>query len=184
MKFRQFGIRFALTFILSVLLLALPINAKVFAQSSNEVTIYLFWGEGCPHCAKAKPFLEELTASNPKIHLNEYEIYNNEENLAFLKQVAQGFGFTPTKVPTIFIGDQYWEGYTDQIEKEIREAVETNLVRGSTNRVAAILGGEIQQPVGKKMGITPLLIILTVVFLIIITLTIIRERRIVGKSKK
>ena len=184
MKFQKIVSRFAVTFILSILLLSLPINAKVFAQSSHEVTIYLFWGEGCPHCAKAKPFLEELAASNPNIHLNEYEIYNNDDNLALLKKVAQGFGFTPTKVPTIFIGDRYWEGYTDQIEKQIREAVETSLVSGSTNNVAAILGGEIQQPAGKKMGIMPLLIILAVLFLIIITIAIFRERRMVGKSKK
>ena len=25
--------------------------------SEPPVSIYLFWGEGCPHCAQAKPFL-------------------------------------------------------------------------------------------------------------------------------
>ncbi len=27
------------------------------SNTSNKVIIYLFWGDGCPHCAEEKPFL-------------------------------------------------------------------------------------------------------------------------------
>ena len=71
---------------LSFLFLPFLFTGLASAQSSPEVTIYLFWGDGCPHCAVAKPYLERLAASNPGIHLLKYEVYNDEDNLALLKK--------------------------------------------------------------------------------------------------
>ena len=50
---------------------------SVYAQSgtTNKVIIYLFWGDGCPHCAEEKPFLEELIAQNPNVEVRAYEIW-------------------------------------------------------------------------------------------------------------
>ncbi|MCB9117692.1 MAG: thioredoxin family protein, partial [Caldilineaceae bacterium] len=36
-------------------------------QASQPVTIYFFWGDGCPHCAAAKPFLAELSQRYPSV---------------------------------------------------------------------------------------------------------------------
>ena len=56
---------------LAILLLPLTINASEYKdivapianiKSSDQITIYLFYGEGCPHCAKEKEFLNELKA--------------------------------------------------------------------------------------------------------------------------
>ena len=43
--------------------------APVQAQSEspqNQVVLYFFWGDGCPHCAKAKPFLIGLAQTKSK----------------------------------------------------------------------------------------------------------------------
>ncbi len=167
---------------LSILFLLFLFTGLASAQSSPEVTIYLFWGDGCPHCAIAKPFLEQLAASNPGIHLLKYEVYNDENNLALLKKVSEGFGFTATKVPTIFVGDQYWEGYTDAIEKDIQEAVENGLANGSTDRVAAILAG-IEHTAPQKSKIAPLVITVAGVLLLVVTASLLRRRKLV-KTKK
>ena len=111
------------------------------AQTSDEVSIYLFWGDGCPHCAKAKPFLEELAKSNPNIKYFNYEIYYNDANQEIFRQVAQGFGFEPRSVPTIFIGEKYWEGYSDEIRDDISRTVEDYLANGSRDKVNEILSG-------------------------------------------
>ena len=29
----------------------------------------MFWGDGCPHCAEAKPFLADLTKRYPQVEL-------------------------------------------------------------------------------------------------------------------
>ena len=50
------------------------VNAQ--SNATNKVIIYLFWGDGCPHCAKKKPFLEEMAAQNPNIEVRAFEIWS------------------------------------------------------------------------------------------------------------
>jgi glutaredoxin len=172
-----------LTIILFITLLIPFINSNpASAQTSPEVTIYLFWGDGCPHCAVAKPFLEQLAASNPNIHLMKYEVYNDENNLALLKKVSQGFGFAATKVPTIFIGDQYWEGYTDAIESDIQKEVENGLVNGNTDKVASILAGN-EQSTPEKSKIAPFAIAAGGVVVLVVIAAFLRRKKLM-KSKK
>jgi len=51
-------------------------------QPEQPVYIYLFWGEGCPHCAKAKPFLESWP-QNIQGYFEEFEIYHDEKPGSF-----------------------------------------------------------------------------------------------------
>jgi len=182
MKLPKNVLRIFFVYFLPILFLPFLFPGQASAQSSSEVTIYLFWGDGCPHCAIAKPFLEQLAASNPGIRLLKYEVHNDEDNLALLKKVSQGFGFTATKVPTIFIGDQYWEGYTDAIEKEIQEAVENGLANGSTDKVAAILVG-IEHTAYEKYKNAPLVITVAGVLLLVVAASLLKRRKLV-KTKK
>jgi thiol-disulfide isomerase/thioredoxin len=138
---------FRLTLIIAIIALLVPLQnaiAKPFTKSvddsklniqanlpvlsgklqTGKIVIDFFWGEGCPHCAKAKPFLEELAKSNPDLVINSYEIYNSDENLEYFKKFASGFGFEARSVPTIFIGKLYWEGFTDEIQQQITNTIE------------------------------------------------------------
>ena len=65
------------------------------------VNIYFFWGNGCPHCAKEKPFLEKLDKERDEISATFFEIYYSEENRTLLTKVgaalktnASGWGNT------------------------------------------------------------------------------------------
>lgn len=111
--------------ILALLLLLVLQTAPVLAESSaqNQVTIYFFWGDGCPHCAAAKPFLEELVNKYPGVELRAFEVWNVPENQQLLFDMADKFSFKPTGVPTTFIGDQYWVGYSDTIAAQIAATV-------------------------------------------------------------
>jgi glutaredoxin len=141
------------------------VSANVNGQAAKSVNIYLFWGEGCPHCEKARPFLEAIAAGNPDIHLYQYEIYNSDSNLEMLMQVSKGFGFNATKVPTIFIGNQYWEGFSDDIQREIQESVDVCLMSGCDDQVSSILAGE-QNQVSEKKSLFPLLILVILPILV------------------
>ncbi len=57
-----------------------PVLAQSSATKPHKVVIYLFWGDGCPHCAVAKPFLNELTQRYPTIELRAYEVWYVPEN--------------------------------------------------------------------------------------------------------
>lgn len=96
----------------------------------NKVHIYLFWGEGCPHCAAEKPFLEELAEKYPGVELHFYEIYYDASNQNLFMAMAAKFGFDPQAVPTTFIGEKYWVGYSEQLDQEIETYVQMCLENG------------------------------------------------------
>jgi len=56
---------------------------------TNGVNIYFFWGEGCPHCAKEKPFLEKLEEKYPEVKVYDFEVWKNSENRQLLIEVGK-----------------------------------------------------------------------------------------------
>ena len=119
-------------FLASILLTFLnSLSTPVFAQGQDQtepVNIYFFWGEGCPHCAAEKPFLEALVEKYaPDVQLNSYEIYYIEENRALFLEFGQALGFEPRGVPTTVVGDQYWIGFREEFKNEIELAVQSSL---------------------------------------------------------
>jgi len=70
----------------------------------HKVYVYLFWGLGCPHCARAKPFLESMADKYPQVVYREFEIYENAANRELVSQMAAASGFEVSGVPTMFIG--------------------------------------------------------------------------------
>jgi cytochrome c biogenesis protein CcdA/glutaredoxin len=140
MNFRR--VRFWTIFaLISVLIgLAIPPITRVSAQNT-DATIYLFWGEGCPYCEMAKTDLQPIADQDPKISYQEFEIYNNLENRDLFMAFAAAFGIEPRYVPTIFIGERYWEGFSTDIQSDI-EAYLTTCQTSSCNDLGAeILAG-------------------------------------------
>ncbi|MDO9122086.1 MAG: glutaredoxin, partial [Anaerolineaceae bacterium] len=118
---------------------ALPANQGRLLQEQNTVSIYFFWGDGCPHCAVAKPYLQSLGDNNSLIEVFSFEVYNVPENLVIFEAMTKAYGFEPRAVPTIFIGDKYWEGFSDIIQNEIQQEVDRCLVEGCEDRGKDIL---------------------------------------------
>ncbi|HZU86347.1 MAG TPA: thioredoxin family protein [Anaerolineaceae bacterium] len=100
-----------------------PVVQAQAADGGGKIVIYFYWGEGCPHCAEAKPFLAELQKRYPQIELRAYEVWNNPDNQNKFQLMSQSYGFEAQYVPTIFIGEKYWVGYSDQIASEIEAQV-------------------------------------------------------------
>jgi thiol-disulfide isomerase/thioredoxin len=121
---------------------------SVAQQVDNEVVIYFFWGDGCPHCAKAKPVLEGLAIQYPSVKLYEFEIYYNEDNQKLFSEMGAVYGIEPRYVPTILIGEMVWEGYADEFGQEITSHVEKSLVEGSVDKGAEIIAGKGYVPFG------------------------------------
>ncbi len=116
-----------------------PSPAPSLSEDGFETTIYFFWGDGCPHCAKAEPFLEQLTKDNPSLKLEAFEVYYVEENQQLFRQFTAAYGFEPYSVPTIFMGDQYWVGFSDSIQSQIESAVQNCLQLGCPDRGGGLL---------------------------------------------
>ncbi|MEL6892570.1 MAG: hypothetical protein AAFP84_13295 [Actinomycetota bacterium] len=108
-----------------------PTTTEPAAQPDAEpVVLTLFHGEGCPHCAAERDFLDELAGRYPDLEIRQYEVWHDGQHRDLFRQMAADRGFEASAVPTTFLGDRYWVGYSDAAGDEI-EAV-----------VAALLGGE------------------------------------------
>lgn len=119
-------------------------KASVGAQSpsvTNAIHIYFFWGNGCPHCAAAEPFLTDLAQRYPNVELLAYEVWNVPQNQTLLMKMAAAFGYQPHYVPAIFIGDQHWEGFNDTIKVEIEAALQNCVNSGCPDRGSGIIPG-------------------------------------------
>ena len=100
-------------------------------RNSAEKTLYFFWGEGCPHCAAAKPFLAELQRKYPEVIISAYEVYNNQKNLDYLRDMAKLHGVEPKGVPIFFFGKKIFEGFNENIAKEIEVVVSAEMKKGN-----------------------------------------------------
>ncbi len=116
-----------------------PVQANAPVPAGEKVVIYLFWGDGCPHCAAEKPVLEAMVKANSNIELQSYEVWYNAENQTKLKKMADFYDFEVTGVPVTFIGEKYWIGYSDDLGSEIKKEVDACLTNGCIDAGAGIL---------------------------------------------
>ena len=99
-------------------------------KHQTEVVLTFFWGEGCPHCTKAKPFLAELKKRHPGLVVTEYEVMEKRENIPILMDMARKLGKEATGVPTFFIGDRMFNGFSEQTARDLEDEI--------TRQVAAV----------------------------------------------
>lgn len=107
-------------------------------QQTTPVIIYFFWGDGCPHCAEEKPFLEKLKQQYG-VEVRAYEVWYVPENQTLFLKMARAHGFEPKSVPTTFVGKRHWVGYSQQIGQEIEAAVKECLTSGCSDAGAGII---------------------------------------------
>ncbi len=81
----------------------------VFATENNTVCVFFFYSSGCPHCAQAKPFLQQLAQKYP-IDLHEFEV-GNPENSNLWHQMCNKYNTQPVGVPMTFIGGKVFVGF-------------------------------------------------------------------------
>jgi cytochrome c biogenesis protein CcdA/glutaredoxin len=80
-------------------------------DTSNKTCIYFFYGDGCPHCARVEPFIDEMVQKY-NLSIYSYEIYNNRSNVLIMHQYYDKYNVSIDQryIPVIFIGDTYYIG--------------------------------------------------------------------------
>lgn len=94
-------------------------------KAEGKVKIYLFRGEGCPHCEEALEFFDGLSDEDKnKFDLVQYEVWYDEENNELMKKVAEKLDEEVSGVPFIVVGDQAFHGFTESIGEKILSTVD------------------------------------------------------------
>jgi cytochrome c biogenesis protein CcdA/glutaredoxin len=154
MSFKRFGFWSVFALIIILMGLVLPQITPVSAQDT-EITIFLFEGEGCPYCEIAKPILQEMADADPRIGYQDYEVYFDADARDLFFTFAAEFGFEPRSVPTIFIGERYWEGFTPDYQAQIEAYLETCLAESCVDKGQAILAAASGSPTDTPAVATP-----------------------------
>lgn len=119
---------------------ALLIPSSAFAE--NSVNVYFFWGSGCPHCAKEKPFLESLEKKYQSLNVYKYEVWYDQSNKEFLKKVGSELDVNVSGVPFTIIGDKHFSGYLNDetTGKQLEDAITYCIEQTCHDPVGHMLG--------------------------------------------
>jgi len=77
--------------------------------AAETATLHYFYGQECPHCAMAKPFVDALEARG--LSVKRYEVWHDPENAALLRRMVEARGTTVQAVPVFIIGDKVLVGW-------------------------------------------------------------------------
>ena len=70
--------------------LADELDVKV---DKNKINIYLFYGDGCPHCASEKELLKKITEKyKGKVNIYLYEVWDSKDNSKLMHKFKEKFG--------------------------------------------------------------------------------------------
>jgi cytochrome c biogenesis protein CcdA len=125
--------RLAMACLLAVLLAPLSAatnTATVQAGSESPVSLYLFWGQGCPHCEDQLPFITRLERDYPALTVYRHEIWRDREHRPLFHEMARAHGLRPGSVPMLFLGGRAWVGDSPAIRRELEAAVLDCITRG------------------------------------------------------
>lgn len=106
-------------------------NSGKNGESTAKATVYFFYGEGCPHCAAQKSFLEEIEGKYPGLEIKRYETWQNRDNVALFQNMALAYGIEARGVPTTFIGDfSPFVGFSEAAKGDMEDKIKLCLEQG------------------------------------------------------
>jgi len=91
-----------------------------YEEADDQVTIYMFRGQGCGYCKKFLTFLSSISEEYGKyFKLVSFEVWQDQANSELMTQVGEALGEEINGVPFIIIGDQTFPGYSEQYDEKI-----------------------------------------------------------------
>lgn len=127
-----------IVFIFTFIFLLLP-----FSVNANEkVNVYLFYGDGCPHCSALEEYLDENYSNDKDVKVYKYEVWNDVTNQELWKKVEDVTGEEAKGVPYFVIGKEVMQGYSagDVWEKKVDKAIEEAKKINYNDNVGITLG--------------------------------------------
>lgn len=113
----------------------------LFVEAKENVILYFFHGDGCPHCREETKFLKRMSKKYSYLKIVKYEVWYNEENSTLLDKVFDAYKISVPGVPTTIIGDTFISGYDDTIGEKIERAIEYYSNHKSDDYVSKIKDG-------------------------------------------
>lgn len=110
--------------------------------NAKEVNLYLFYGDGCPHCAKEKEYFKELESKYDNLNIHQYEVWYDEDNQNLLSDVKDALNSTSNYVPYTVIGEKYFIGFNDDTKLQLEKAINNCIENDCEDIVSKVINGE------------------------------------------
>lgn len=95
-----------------------------YQESDEQITIYMFRGQGCSYCRQFLTFLNSILPEYGKyFKLVSFEVWQNKNNAALMNDVADSLKQNISGVPFIVIGDKVFTGYSNTFDDQIKKAI-------------------------------------------------------------
>lgn len=112
-------------------------------EAGVPLTIYFFYGSGCPHCDKELKFLESLQEKYSGLEIQSFEIYLHRENAKLLQKIGENLEVDLSGVPFSVIGGKTFIGYAESITSaEIENQIKKCLKEECLDPVSEIMQAE------------------------------------------
>jgi hypothetical protein len=98
-------------------------SGRTGSGAAVEVTLTVFWGDGCPKCAEQEVLLDRLTREHPSLTVERHEVWSDEANAELFRETAAELGFEAGSVPTTILGERVWIGHTEAIGEDLERTV-------------------------------------------------------------
>jgi thiol-disulfide isomerase/thioredoxin len=128
-----------IVFLLAIVSLLIPLKSNA---AENEVNMYIFYRDGCPHCAALEVALEDIKEEYTNLKIHRYEVGSSFENSTLMARASNLLDANATGVPFAIIGTKTFVGYSESITKgQIEYALELySKVTSYSDPVGEMLG--------------------------------------------
>lgn len=153
-------------FVIALVMIIPFVISNVQADTKKEnkkINVYLFRGDGCPHCAEAEEWFKELAKDeeySKYYKLVDYEVWYDEDNSKLMSKVAEELETEANGVPFIVVGKKYFSGFSESMEGDIKSAIK-DAYEGKDYKdvVSKLVKGTNKKETNQKSIIIPVIII-------------------------
>lgn len=136
-----------ITFILLFLIMFIPC---VIFGSEKDLNIYLFYGDGCPHCAEEEEWFKTYLEKNKNIKIHRYEVWYDTDNQEKYSKVHEILNDKSNGIPYLIIGESVISGFDKDLTPErIKNAIEYYSNINYKDKVGIYLGVVSESESGK-----------------------------------
>lgn len=93
------------------LALCLLLSALAPPAAAQDVTVHVFWQEGCPYCERARAALSDIAAGDPGLVIDAIELGPAARANALFGRVINALGIERPGVPLVIVGDRHVTGF-------------------------------------------------------------------------
>jgi len=109
--------------------IVIPVGASdnTGTTEGNAGTVYYFWGY-CPTCSKPEEHVDLFDDYPVEVEI--YEVFQDEEGRNKYDQVSEELGIEARGFPTLVYQDQFWLGFSEEVQEDIIAAIEATMETG------------------------------------------------------